>query len=71
MPGYCGGFVFARKIAGTLKSVLVGFPRSAGAFSGGFTILSSPQGGDFTGDLLDQKSKSPLSPGGGAVVTND
>ena len=32
------------------------------------------QGGAFSGDLLDQKSKSPLFPkpgGGGPVVTND
>ena len=56
----------------TLKLEFVGLPRSAGAFSGVFTIVPSPQGGDFTGDLLDQKSKSPLFPGGGgAVVTND
>ena len=31
----------------------------------------SPHGRAFRGDLLDQKSKSPLCPGGGAVVTND
>ena len=41
-------------------------------FSGDFTICLSPQGGDFTRDLICSKSKSPLFPGGGgAVVTND
>ena len=40
--------------------------------SSGFTNQQSPQGRAFSGDLLDQKSKSPLFPGaGGAVVTND
>ena len=31
----------------------------------------SPQGGAFSRDLLDQRSKYPLYPGGGALVTND
>ena len=42
--------------------------------SSGFTNEQSPQGRAFSGDLLDQKSKSPLFPvvrGGGGVVTND
>ena len=43
-----------------------------GENSSGFTNEQSPQGGAFSRDLLDQKSKSPLFPGpGGAVVTND
>ena len=38
----------------------------------GFTNEQFPQCGTLSGDLLDQKSKSPLFPGGvGAVVTND
>ena len=41
--------------------------------SSGFTNEQSPQGRAFSGDLLDQKSKSPLFPraGWGGVVTND
>ena len=31
----------------------------------GFTNEQSPQDGAFSGDLLDQKSKSPLFPGDG------
>ena len=38
--------------------------------SRGFTNEHSPQGGAFSGDLLDQKSKSRLFPGAGAVLTN-
>ena len=33
--------------------------------SSGFTNEQSPQGRAFSGDLLDQKSKSPLFPGAG------
>ena len=44
----------------------------AEAFGGEFTSRLSPQGGDFTWDWLDRKSKSPLFPGPGeAVVTID
>ena len=41
--------------------------------SSGFTKEQSPQVGACSGDLLDQKSKSPLFPGAGVggVVTND
>ena len=40
--------------------------------SSGFTNEQSPQGGAFSRDLLDQKSKSPLFPGPeGSVVTNE
>ena len=43
-----------------------------GENSSGFTNEQSPQGGAFSRDFLDQKSKSPLFPGPvGAVVTND
>ena len=44
-----------------------------GENSGGFTNDQSPQGGAYSGYLLDQMSKSPLFPGGGGegVVTND
>ena len=45
-----------------------------GENSSGFTNEQFPQGGAFSRDLLDQKSKSPLFPGpggGGGVVTND
>ena len=47
-------------------------PGVRGHFGGDFTSRVSPQGGDFTRDLLDRKSKSRLFPGpGGAVVTID
>ena len=36
-----------------------------GENSSGFTNEQSPQGGAFSRDLLDQKSKSPLFPGPG------
>ena len=39
--------------------------QAAGEKSSGFTNEQSPQGGDFSRDLLDQKSKSPLFPGPG------
>ena len=39
--------------------------KTAGENSSGFTNEQSPQGGAFSGDLLDQKSKSPLFPGSG------
>ena len=44
-----------------------------GENNSGFTNEQSPQGGAFSRDLLDQKSKSPLfpGPGGGAAVSND
>ena len=43
-----------------------------GENSSGFTNEQSLGGGTFSRDLLDQKSKSPLFPGGvGCVVTND
>ena len=50
--------------------------QAVGENSIGFTNKPSPQGGtysgDWLGDLLDQKSKSPVFPGGGgAMVTND
>ena len=38
-----------------------------GKNSSGFTNMLSPQGGAFSGDLLDQKSKSPLFPGPGGL----
>ena len=42
-----------------------------GGNSSGFINEQSPEGWAFSGDLLDQKSKSLLFPvGGGAVVTN-
>ena len=41
-----------------------------GLNSRGFTNEHSPRGGAFSGDLLDQKSKSRLFPGAGAVLTN-
>ena len=37
--------------------------RLQGENSSGFTKEQSPQGGAFSGHLLDQKSKSPLFPG--------
>ena len=39
--------------------------QAAGENSSGFTDKQSPQGRAFSGDLLDQKSKSPLFPGAG------
>ena len=36
-----------------------------GEDSSGFTNEQSPRGWAFSGHLLDQKSKSPLFPGGG------
>ena len=39
--------------------------QAAGENSSGFTNEQSPQGGAFSRDLLDQKSKSLLFPGGG------
>ena len=45
--------------------------QAAGKPSSGFTNEESPQSWAFSGVLLDQKSKSPLFPWGGAVVTND
>ena len=39
--------------------------QAAGKNSSGFTNEHSPQGGAFSGDLLDQKLKSPLFPGPG------
>ena len=37
----------------------------------GLTNKLSPQDGAFSGDWLDQKSKSPLFSGMGDVITND
>ena len=49
--------------SGALTKIL---PRqAAGENSGGFTNEQSPQGGAFSRDLLDQKSKSPLFSGRG------
>ena len=48
--------------------------QAAGENSRGFTNKHFPQGGAFSGDLLDQKSKSMLFPvlgGGGGMFTND
>ena len=47
--------------------------QAAGENSSNFTNEQSPQGRAFSGDLLDQKSKSLLfpGPGWGAMVTND
>ena len=45
--------------------------QTEGENSSGFTNKLSPQGETFSWDLLDHKSKYPLFPGGGAVVTND
>ena len=39
--------------------------RLRGENSSGFTNKQSPQGRAFSGDLLDQKSKSPQFPGAG------
>ena len=39
--------------------------QAAGENNSGFTNEQSPRGGTFSGDLLDQKSKSPLFHGGG------
>ena len=45
---------------------------AAGENSSGFTKEQSLQGGSFSGDLLDQKSKPLLFPGPGwGVVTNE
>ena len=47
-----------KKIAGSRENI------------SGLTNEQSPQGEAFSGVLLDQKSKSQLFPGAGAVLTN-
>ena len=42
--------------------------QAAGENSSGFTNEQSPQDGAFSGDLLEQKSKSRHSPGPGVCV---
>ena len=73
LPWHCGGntrgLLYIGKKYREMKKIML----AAGENSSGFTNKQSSQGGAFSGDLLDQKSKSPLFPGlwGGRGYTND
>ena len=53
-----------------IEVVVMWLPRIAGAFSGVLTILSSPHGEDFTGDLLDwtESQSHRYSPWAGSLL---